>query len=134
MSEGGENDSFAKPLLMGGIAGKKEVEVHGKNIHPGDWGSGRVALNKQGRVNEGPCGNANKRSEFFLHGGLLAGSSGCIDVGGDFATLADYIEGYGRSIVLTVGYEHGLRPPGAETRLRTTMLSRELRTFRGSNA
>jgi hypothetical protein len=94
-------------LLMGGIAGKKEVEVQGKNIHPGDWGSGRVALNKQGTVNEGPCGNANKRSEFFLHGGLLAGSSGCIDVGGDFTTLADYLEGYGRNIVLTVKYEHG---------------------------
>ena len=94
-------------LLWGGIAGKKGVQVHGSNIHPGDWGSGRVELIKQGRVSEGPCGNANKRSEFFLHGGLLAGSSGCIDIGGDFSTLADFLDGYGRNIILSVKYEHG---------------------------
>jgi hypothetical protein len=94
-------------LLWGGITGKKAVQVHGSNIHPGDWGSGRVELIKQGRVSEGPCGNANKRSEFFLHGGLLAGSSGCIDIGGDFSALADFLDGYGRNVSLTVKYEHG---------------------------
>jgi hypothetical protein len=94
-------------LLWGGVLGKKEIEISGHNIHPGDWGRGRVELNKQGMVKEGPCGKANERKGFFLHGGILAGSSGCVDIDGDFANLADFLKGYQRNIVLTVSYEHG---------------------------
>lgn len=96
-------------LVMAGIVGKKEVTIGGHSIHAGDWGTGRVALTPQGRLREGPCGNANSRSGFYLHGGILAGSSGCIDIGGDFDQLADFLAGYRRPIVVTVAYEH--KPP-----------------------
>lgn len=81
------------------------------NIHPapgelhGDWGEGRVPLQPVHREN-GPCGNTQTRHSFFLHGGILAGSSGCIDIGGDFDNLADFLEGYPRRITLEVEYEH----------------------------
>ena len=91
-------------LLWGGIRGRHSVNIRGRGIHPGDWGSGRVALQRRGRVLEGPCGNANKRKDFFLHGGILAGSSGCIDIGGNFSQLADFLSGYRRPVVLTVSY------------------------------
>src|SRR5690349_2035626 len=77
-------------LLTGGILGQKSVTIHGHGIHPGDWGSGRVELHPKGGVKEGPCGSAKTRSEFFLHGGILAGSSGCIDIGSNFDKLADF--------------------------------------------
>jgi hypothetical protein len=59
-----------------------------------------------GALREGPIPGANKRSGFFLHGGIMAGSSGCIDIGTSFSTLADWLEGYGRPVRLTVTYEH----------------------------
>ena len=96
-------------LLWGGILGHKSEKIHGHAIHPGDWGSGRVELHPKGKVLEGPCGNANSRSEFFLHGGSFAGSSGCIDIGSNFDKLADFLEGYSRAITLTVSYEES--PP-----------------------
>jgi uncharacterized protein DUF4157 len=73
-------------LLWGGIAGKQQVTVQGHAMHPGDWGAGRVPLNKV-RIEGASCGNPHKRHSFFLHGGLLAGSSGCIDIGGSFDEL-----------------------------------------------
>lgn len=91
-------------LIAGGIVHQESAEAGGTRLHPGDWGSGRVALNPVGRLREGPCGNANRRSGFFLHGGLLAGSSGCIDIGTNFDTLADFLDGYRRPITLTVEY------------------------------
>src|SRR5215813_10381162 len=91
-------------LLWAGIKGKKSVTMHGHPIHPGDWGSGRVELHPK-KVLEGPCGSAKTRSEFFLHGGSFAGSSGCIDIGGNFTKLADFMKGFKGSVVLTVTYE-----------------------------
>lgn len=93
-------------LIKSGVLGEKETTVHGHKIHSGDWGSGRVPLQPVGKVQEGPCGNANKRSGFFLHGGLLAGSSGCIDIGTHFDEVADFLEGYKQPIRLTIKYEH----------------------------
>lgn len=75
-------------------------------VSGGDWGSGRVALSPVGALHEGRIPGANKRSGFFLHGGIMAGSSGCIDIGTSFSTLADWLEGYGRPVRLTVTYEH----------------------------
>jgi hypothetical protein len=95
-------------LITSSVTGHKETTVHGHKIHSGDWGSGRVPLSPVGRVGEGPCGNASKRDGFFLHGGLLAGSSGCIDIGTHFDELADFLEGYKQPIRLTIKYE---RPP-----------------------
>jgi hypothetical protein len=73
----------------------------------GDWGKGRVPLSKVGPVREGPCGDAggaNTRFAFYLHGGLLAGSAGCIDIGGNFDRLADFLGGDRRTVVVTVRY------------------------------
>ncbi len=92
-------------LLWEGIFGDNYTEIQGRRTHTGDWGSGRVPLTKIGRVQEGPCGNANARSAFFLHGGILAGSSGCIDIGSDFSALSSFLSNYRRSIVLTVAYD-----------------------------
>jgi len=93
-------------LVMAGIFGSSKTTIKGHEIHSGDWGGGRVSLSPRGRLREGPCGNANKRSGFYLHGGIMAGSSGCIDIGGDFDTLVDFLTGYRRSVTLTVAYEH----------------------------
>jgi uncharacterized protein DUF4157 len=91
-------------LELGGVVGMKNVTVHGRAIHAGDWGTGRVALNPRGRLRQGPCGDVTKRSGFFLHGGILAGSSGCIDIGGHFDTLVDFLAGYRKPVTVTVEY------------------------------
>lgn len=94
-------------LLSAGVGGSHtRVNIGGSSVSAGDWGSGRVALHPIGRLKEGPCGNANIRSEFFLHGGILAGSSGCIDIGSDFGDLADFLAGFSQNVTLTVAYEH----------------------------
>lgn len=79
-------------------------------VSGGDWGSGRVALSPVGALHEGRIPGANKRSGFFLHGGIMAGSSGCIDIGTSFSTLADWLEGYGRPVRLTVTYDPDSAP------------------------
>jgi hypothetical protein len=96
-------------LIWGGIARHDTTKIGNRNIHSGDWGRGRVALNPV-KIDKGPCGNPQARSAFFLHGGLLAGSSGCIDIGGDFQTLSEFLSTYKGGVVLTVKYEHD--PPG----------------------
>lgn len=102
-----ETFDFGERLKMelAGVVGIDEVTVHGQPIHAGDWGTGRVALQPRGRLRPGPCGNVAKRSGFFLHGGVLAGSSGCIDIGnGHFDELGEFLSGYRRPIVVTVEY------------------------------
>lgn len=42
---------------------------------PGDWGRGRVPLRPA------PGTNTRGRRGFYIHGGSLPGSAGCIDVG-----------------------------------------------------
>jgi len=95
-----------RKLILEGILGEDTTTIRGQRTHTGDWGGGRVALKPKGRVREGPCGNANKRSAFYLHGGILAGSSGCIDIGGGFDQLADFLADHKRNIKLTVRYEN----------------------------
>ena len=92
-------------LTFGGIVGQHDVTVGGRPIHAGDWGTGRVALQPRGRLRQGPCGDVNKRSGFFLHGGVLAGSSGCIDIGSHFDTVADFLAGYRKPVVVSVEYK-----------------------------
>lgn len=96
-------------LIAGGIARNETTKIGNRNIHSGDWGRGRVALNPI-KIDKGPCGNPQARSAFFLHGGLFAGSSGCIDIGGDFQALSEFLSTYKGGVVLTVKYEHD--PPG----------------------
>jgi hypothetical protein len=72
----------------------------------GDWGNGLVAL-RPVRLEKGPCGNAPGRTDFFLHGGVRAGSSGCIDIGDEhFAQLANWLQGFPGTITVSVHYEH----------------------------
>ena len=91
-------------LLWGGLAGAERVTVQGQGIHAGDWGAGRVPL-RPVRILDAPCGDPRARSAFFLHGGLLAGSSGCIDIGTSFDELAEFLDGYRRPIDIEVRYE-----------------------------
>ncbi|OMQ30169.1 DUF2778 domain-containing protein [Ensifer sp. 1H6] len=90
-------------LLVGGILGDMNVTIQGQSIHSGDWGAGRVHLNPVA-VRQGPCGNARGRSAFFLHGGLLRGSSGCIDIQTSFDELAAFLGGYRKPVTLKVEY------------------------------
>jgi hypothetical protein len=89
-----------------GLFGSGSQTTSGRRIHPGDWGRGRVALLPIGQVRNGPCGNAGARGGFFLHGGILAGSSGCIDIGSGFDEVADLLEGHRRNVVVRVEYQH----------------------------
>ncbi|MEU1668402.1 DUF4157 domain-containing protein [Streptomyces sparsogenes] len=92
-------------LELAGVIGVKTVTVGGRQIHSGDWGSGRVALHPRGHLRQGPCGDVAKRDGFFLHGGNLSGSSGCIDVGGDFDSLATFFTGYRKPVSVSVEYK-----------------------------
>jgi hypothetical protein len=93
-------------LLLSGIFGADKVTIGGRSVHSGDWGAGRVHLNPV-RTEPGPCGNVSRRSAFFLHGGLLRGSSGCIDIQTEFDALAAFLDGYRRNVTLTVDYTEG---------------------------
>ena len=46
------------------------------------------------------------RSGFYLHGGILPGSAGCIDVGGGDSGLFSQIQGHSRPINVEVHYGH----------------------------
>ena len=91
-------------LLFSGIFGSDSINIQGSSVHTGDWGEGRVFLNPI-RMEQGPCGNAPGRSEFFLHGGVLRGSAGCIDIQGSFGELAEFLKGYRRSVPVKVEYD-----------------------------
>lgn len=56
------------------------------------------------RIEQGGCGNARQRNAFFLHGGFLRGSSGCIDIQTSFDELAHFLRGYRRSVTVRVEY------------------------------
>ncbi|MDH5731359.1 MAG: DUF2778 domain-containing protein [Gammaproteobacteria bacterium] len=43
---------------------------------PGDWGDFRIPIKSIG------SGNRFGRSGFYIHGGSISGSAGCIDIGG----------------------------------------------------
>jgi hypothetical protein len=101
-------------LLTHNVFGTAPASV----THLGDWGKGRVPLSKLGPVREGPCGDkggANTRFGFYLHGGLLAGSAGCIDIDGDFDKLADFLAGDRRTVIVTVKYTQPPRSVGYVT-------------------
>jgi hypothetical protein len=106
-----ERFDFGERLKMeaAGVVGVKSVTVHGQPIHSGDWGTGRVALSPRGRLTQGPIGDVTRRSGFYLHGGILTGSSGCIDIGGNFDTVAAFLHGYSKPITVTVRYKN--EPP-----------------------
>lgn len=88
--------------------GGQFTDPFGAPMHGGDWGAGRVPLQKI-RVSPASrgCGNTSRRSGFYLHGGSLSGSSGCIDVGNaGIAAILPHLTGYRGQIVVSVRYAH----------------------------
>lgn len=87
------------------------VDPSGLDLH-GDWGAARMALTPSGALTPARfCGNTGSRSGFYLHGGVMAGSSGCIDIGNSAITeVVDKLMGYTKPVKLTVKYSKP--PPG----------------------
>lgn len=76
----------------------------GSDLH-GDWGAGRAALNPGTIKPSAFCGDTSKRSGFYLHGGVMPGSSGCIDIGDSaISSVISLLDGYTASIPVTVKY------------------------------
>jgi hypothetical protein len=97
---------FAERTQM--MAGGSHTDPFGASLHGGDWGAGRVALRKI-RVVRGRrgCGDTTTRSGFYLHGGVMPGSSGCIDIGNDGITnLVSHLMGYRSAVHVRVVYRH----------------------------
>lgn len=106
--------SLAEQAQM--LTGGSFTDPFGRSLHGGDWGAGRVALHKI-RVLPSPmrgCGNTATRSGFFLHGGIMPGSSGCIDIGNSaFNSLVSLLSGYRNRVIVTVRYRHPAPTVGA---------------------
>lgn len=100
------------------IGGGSFRDPFGRPMHGGDWGAGRAPLHAVSVV-PAPrgCGNTARRSGFYLHGGTLSGSSGCIDIGNDGITrLLGHLTGYTGNITVTVHYAHPAPDVGAVER------------------
>jgi hypothetical protein len=101
------------------IAGGMFTDPFGNALHGGDWGAGRAPLHpKSLRPAPKPgCGDTSKRSGFYLHGGSLPGSSGCIDIDNsginNFLTL---LAGYKPVIPVKVSYKYPAPTIGTATR------------------
>ncbi len=91
-------------MMMGG----RFIDPFGNPLHGGDWGAGRVALRPMRVLPARLCGNTATRSGFYLHGGIMPGSSGCIDIGNSpFSQLVSLLTGYRGPILVTVHYTRG---------------------------
>ena len=100
------------------IAGGMFTDPFGSALHGGDWGSGRAPL-RPVKILPGPpgCGNTAKRSGFYLHGGSLPGSSGCIDIDNDgIDALLKLLVGYRKDIPVKVRYTAAAPSVGWGTR------------------
>lgn len=77
-------------------------------VHTGDWGRGRVPLHPASvEPGPAPCTGTRARSGFYLHGGIIPGSAGCIDIGSRMDDLAALIAGNPHRITLRVDYARG---------------------------
>jgi len=98
-------------LIDAAARGQKNIKVGTpkSTVHTGDWGRGRAHL-LPSSVKEGPkpCTDTGKRSAFYLHGGILRGSAGCIDIGSNFDDLAAKLKGNKQKIELTVKYKEDI--------------------------
>jgi hypothetical protein len=82
------------------------VDPSGLDLH-GDWGAGRVALTPVPgtMVAAKFCGSTSARSGFYLHGGVMTGSSGCIDIGNSaISDVVTKLMGYTTPVQVTVKY------------------------------
>jgi hypothetical protein len=72
---------------------------------------------KEGDHRKTGCGDTNKRSGFYLHGGSLPGSSGCIDIDNSgINTFLSTLGGYKSVISVKVEYKHAAPSVGAAKR------------------
>ncbi len=108
--------SLSEQLEM--ITGGSFTDPFGASLHGGDWGAGRAPLTPVKIVAAAKgCGNTGTRSGFFLHGGSLPGSSGCIDIGnGGIQQLVQALPGYRGKIVIAVKYTAAAPSVGAVER------------------
>jgi len=80
------------------------VDPSGLDLH-GDWGAARTALTPVSITPPLFCGSTAARSGFYLHGGVMTGSSGCIDIGN--SAISDVVQkllGYTSPVRVTVKY------------------------------
>jgi hypothetical protein len=105
--------STAEQVKM--LPGGNYTDPFGVSLHGGDWGAGRVPLTPVSVVAAPKgCGNTKTRSGFFLHGGVMPGSSGCIDVGNNGVDqFVKLLSGYTGKVVVTVKYT--AKPPSVGT-------------------
>jgi hypothetical protein len=104
-----EMTTFSRAERAQMLLGGNYVDPRGTSLHGGDWGAGRVGLTPIKVLPSKFCGSTAARSGFFLHGGVMPGSSGCIDVGdAAFSSFVQHLLGYTGAIVVTVRYS---QPP-----------------------
>jgi hypothetical protein len=87
------------------LAGEGEyVDPAGASLH-GDWGAARAPLRPVRIVPAKLCGATGSRSGFYLHGGVMPGSSGCIDIGDTaIEKVVEALQGYTDPVHVTVKY------------------------------
>lgn len=100
------------------IAGGSYTDPFGGSLHGGDWGTGRVVLTPvRIEAARSGCGSTRARSGFYLHGGSLPGSSGCIDIGNSgMDSVLDLTKGFTGAVTVTVKYAHPAPEVGAAER------------------
>lgn len=88
------------------LPGGTFTDPFGVSLHGGDWGAGRAPLAPVRIVPAPPGhGSTTTRSGFYLHGGVMPGSSGCIDIGnGGVTQLLGLLGGYTGTVTVTVKY------------------------------
>jgi uncharacterized protein DUF4157 len=87
------------------LAGESEyVDPSGLALH-GDWGAARAPLRPVRIVPAKLCGSTTSRSGFYLHGGVMPGSSGCIDIGNEAVmNVVGALAGYPDPVHVLVKY------------------------------
>jgi hypothetical protein len=90
------------------ITGGSFTDPFGQALHGGDWGAGRAPLHPVKLLpSAAGCGDTARRSGFYLHGGSLPGSSGCIDIDNDgINSFLGLVGGYKATIPVKVKYTH----------------------------
>jgi hypothetical protein len=100
-----EMSTFSTAERLRILAGGQYVDPFGRPMHGGDWGAGRVPLGPTSLRPSRHCGDTRRRSGFYLHGGIMPGSSGCIDIGNaGFERLVGLLLGYRGVVPVRVDY------------------------------
>ncbi len=98
-----KQENFQRIGFVDGILGMAKAVNISVGTWPGSfpaWGSERVWL----EPNSGT--NTYNRTDFSIHGGLQAGSGGCIDLVGNTNTFFNFFKILGRDVTLVVDYSN----------------------------